>query len=85
VDLELLLNAYHAAETSLVGCTIGFAADPEVSIRQAVTVWTGTNASVALKLVTQQGRFAITRIRRPGLRPGQVWPSGQAVIGAGEG
>jgi hypothetical protein len=58
VDLEFLLNADQADQTSLAGCTSGFADDPEEAIWQAVDAWAATTASVAFELVEQQGRFA---------------------------
>ena len=41
VDLEFLLSVNRAAETSLVDCATGFAADPEQAIREAVAAWAG--------------------------------------------
>jgi hypothetical protein len=58
VDLEFLLNADQADQTSLVDCTQGFADDPEEAIGQAVDAWAAMTASVAFELVEQEGRFA---------------------------
>ena len=58
VDLEILLNVDNPAETGLVDCTSGLAAEPEAAIRQAVGAWLDTTASVALEVLEQQGRYA---------------------------
>jgi hypothetical protein len=59
VDLDFQLNTALPAETSLVDCTSGFAADPEQAIRQAIAIWADTTASVGLELAERQGRLAV--------------------------
>jgi hypothetical protein len=58
VDLEFLLNVDRPADTSLIDCTTGLAAEPEQAMRQAVGAWADTTASVALELMEREGRLA---------------------------
>lgn len=58
VDLEIVLNVDLPEQTGLLDCTAGLAPEPEAAIRQAVSAWRDTTASVALELLDQQGRYA---------------------------
>jgi hypothetical protein len=77
VDLEFLLNV-DREETSLLDCSTGLAADPEEATRQAIAAWADTTASVALEMLTQEGKYA-THLS-PGAPDGfQGW---HAIVGA---
>ena len=76
VDLEFLLNV-DRQDTSLPDCSTGLAADPEEATRQAIAAWADTTASVALEVLTQEGRYA-THLK-PGTPEG--FPGWHAIIG----
>jgi hypothetical protein len=76
IDLEFLLNV-DRQETSLLDCSTGLATDPEEAVRQAIAAWADTTASVALEMLTQEGKYAIH------LKPGtpEGFPGWHAIIG----
>jgi hypothetical protein len=57
IDLEFLLNV-DRAETGLIDCATGRAADPEEAVRQAVANWAATTTRVALEFLEGRGRLA---------------------------
>jgi hypothetical protein len=76
IDLEFLLNV-DREETSLPDCSTGTASDPEEATRQAIAAWADTTASVALEILTQNGKYA--EWLQPGTPEG--YPGWQAIIG----
>jgi Family of unknown function (DUF6348) len=77
VDLEFLLSVDHHEETSLINCGTGRFPDPEEAIRDAVESWRATTATVALEMLTRQGKYASH------LGPGDAagFPGWHAIVG----
>jgi hypothetical protein len=57
IDLEFLLNV-DRADSAIIDCSSGLAADPEEATRQAVAAWVDTTACVALEVAEGRGRLA---------------------------